>query len=86
MYYIDLNGAYLSCINNIPTGKPDKNYEFEGKNTKIKELLEKLYDIRIKLKKGVFEDFKEDPILANNYQLKDLKDLRKLSLKIKNNL
>ena len=65
LYYIDLNGAYLSCINNIPTGKPDKNYEFEGKNTKIKELLEKLYDIRIKLKKGVFEDFKEDPILAN---------------------
>ena len=53
-----LNGAYLSCINNIPTGKPDKNYEFEGKNTKIKELLERLYDIRIKLKK-------EDPILAN---------------------
>ena len=39
LYYIDLNGAYLSCINNIPTGKPDKNYEFEGKNTKIKNNL-----------------------------------------------
>ena len=58
LYYIDLNGAYLSCIDSIPTGKPNKEYEFEGHNTKIKELLEKLYNIRTQLKLT-------DPVLAN---------------------
>ena len=57
LYYIDLNGAYLSVIDSIPTGKPNKEYQFEGHNTKIKELLEKLYSVRCQLKNT-------DPTLA----------------------
>lgn len=58
LYYIDLNGAYLSVIDSIPAGKPNKEYQFEGHNTKIKELLNKLYIIRKQLKQT-------DPTLAN---------------------
>ena len=58
LYYIDLNGAYLSVIDSIPAGKPDKSYQFKGQNTKIRELLEQLFSMRNQLKKT-------DPILAN---------------------
>ena len=46
LYYIDLNGAYLSCIDSIPTGDCNDNLEFSGENTKIKELMHKMYRIR----------------------------------------
>ena len=37
LYYIDLNSAYLSVIEGIPTGKCDVKGEFNGElNTKIK--------------------------------------------------
>ena len=58
LYYIDLNGAYLSVIDGIPTGIPDKDMKFSSKNTKIKELLDRLYKIRLELKE-------KDPVLAN---------------------
>ena len=58
LYYIDLNGAYLSCIESIPAGKCDIKGNFSQQNTKIKELLERLYNIRSQLKK-------KDPVLAN---------------------
>ena len=52
LYYIDLNSAYLSVIEGIPQGKCDKDGNFtEGLNTKIKELINKLYTIRQQLKK-----------------------------------
>ena len=46
LYYIDLNGAYMSCVKSIPTGKKGD----EEPNTKIKELIEKLYDARVTAK------------------------------------
>ena len=58
LYYIDLNGAYLSCIDSIPAGKCDINGLFTQHNYKIKELLMKLYNIRTQLKTT-------DPVLAN---------------------
>ena len=58
LYYVDLNSAYLSVIEGIPKGKCDKDGNFtEGLNTKIKELINKLYTIRQQLKKT-------NPILA----------------------
>ena len=42
MYYIDLNGAYMSCVESISTG-PNADKE---PNTKIKQLINTLYDIR----------------------------------------
>ena len=52
LYYVDLNSAYLSVIEGIPTGKCDENGNFSGElNTKIKELIHKLYTIRQQLKK-----------------------------------
>ena len=67
LYYIDLNGAYLSVIDGIPTGIPDKDMNFTGKNTKIKELLERLYKIRLELKSSGpgGKEKRSDPILAN---------------------
>ena len=62
LYYIDLNGAYLSVIDNIPSGKCNNELEFESKNTKIKELIDKMYEIRNSLKQS-------DPILANTIKL-----------------
>ena len=51
LYYIDLNSAYLSVIEGIPTGRCDINGNFTGKlNTKTKELIDKLYNIRNSLK------------------------------------
>ena len=51
LYYIDLNSAYLSVIQGIPTGKCDIKGNFNGElNTKIKELIDKLYTIRQSLK------------------------------------
>lgn len=50
LYYIDLNGAYISTIKSIPTGIPNQNNEFEGENTKIKELIELLYYKRLEAK------------------------------------
>ena len=58
LYYIDLNGAYLSCIDSIPAGKCDVHGVFTQHNDKIKELLMKLYDIRTQLKPT-------DPVLAD---------------------
>ena len=47
LYYIDLNSAYLSVVEGIPTGKCDINGNFNGElNTKIKDLINKLYTIR----------------------------------------
>ena len=43
LYYIDLNGAYMSAVKSIPTG-----IDLKGENTKISELIQKLYDIRKK--------------------------------------
>ena len=62
LYYIDLNGAYLSVIDNIPAGKCNKDLEFGEKNTRIKELIDKMYEIRIGLKHS-------NPILANTIKL-----------------
>ena len=45
-YYIDLNGAYMSSVTSIPTGIPNDDLTFSENNYKIKELIEKLYDIR----------------------------------------
>ena len=45
LYYVDLNGAYLSCIEGIPMGKDllvDDVTDLPM-NTKIRELVEKLY-------------------------------------------
>ena len=42
LYYIDLNGAYMSAIKGIPTEN--------GMNTKIKDLIEILYKFRIEAK------------------------------------
>jgi len=51
LYYVDLNSAYLSVIEGIPEGKCNENGEFEGVlNTKIKELIHKLYAIRQEIK------------------------------------
>ena len=47
LYYIDLNGAYMSAITSIPTGKGD---HFTGVNSKIKDLIEQLYKERTKAK------------------------------------
>ena len=63
LYYIDLNSAYLSVIEGIPTGKCDTNGIFNGElNTKIKELINKIYIIRQKIKNT-------NPILAKCLKL-----------------
>lgn len=46
LYYIDLNGAYMAAVKSIPTG----DYPFTGVNTKIKDLIQKLYDARQRAK------------------------------------
>ena len=51
LYYVDLNSAYLSVIEGIPTGKCDESGTFTGElNTKIKELIDKLYETRQRIK------------------------------------
>ena len=51
LYYVDLNSAYLSVIEGIPEGKCDVDGNFSGKlNTKIKDLIHKLYNIRQSIK------------------------------------
>ena len=63
LYYIDLNGAYLSVIQGIPTGKCDIKGNLTGElNTKIKELIHKLYKIRTELKQT-------NPLLAKCIKL-----------------
>ena len=63
LYYVDLNSAYLSVIEGIPTGKCDKNGVFTGElNTKIKTLINKLYNIRQQIKET-------NPILAKCLKL-----------------
>ena len=63
LYYIDLNSAYLSVIEGIPTGKCDINGIFNGElNTKIKDLISKLYTIRLSLKES-------NPILSKCIKL-----------------
>ena len=47
LYYIDLNGAFLAAIDGIPMGE-----DFKEKNTKIKQLIETLYNIRMEAKKN----------------------------------
>ena len=42
LYYIDLNGAYMSAVQSIPTGEQGDSEP----NTKIKQLIETLYGIR----------------------------------------
>ena len=51
LYYIDQAGAYMSSVTSIPSGMPDDDGNFKSENTKIKELIERLYDIRMKAKK-----------------------------------
>ena len=51
LYYIDQAGAYMSSVTSIPSGMPDDDGNFKSENTKIKELIEQLYDIRMKAKK-----------------------------------
>ena len=46
LYYIDLNGAYMSCIEGIPTGYPP--FSNSPMNTKIKSLINELYIARSK--------------------------------------
>ena len=48
LYYIDQAGAYMSSVKSIPTGVSDDDGNFKTENTKIKELIEKLYEFRIK--------------------------------------
>ena len=63
LYYIDLNSAYLSVIEGIPTGRCDENGVFNGKlNTKIKELIYKLYRVRQQIKES-------NPILSKCLKL-----------------
>lgn len=63
LYYVDLNSAYLSVIEGIPMGKCDENGEFAGElNTKIKDLIYKLYDIRQQIKES-------NPILSKCLKL-----------------
>lgn len=52
LYYIDLNGAYMSSVTSIPTGLPNENLDFDGQNTKIKDLIEILYNKRNEAKKN----------------------------------
>ena len=59
LYYIDLNGAYLSCVNSIPAGKCDNDTIFKEENTLIKELIEKMYKIRCRI---------TDPILKTTFK------------------
>jgi len=47
LYYIDLNGAYMSCVESIPTG-----IDFKSQNTKIKDLIEDLYQKRLEAKQN----------------------------------
>ena len=51
LYYIDQAGAYMSSVTSIPSGMPDDDGNFKSENNKIKELIEHLYDIRMKAKK-----------------------------------
>ena len=63
LYYVDLNSAYLSVIEGIPMGKCDENGVFTGElNTKIKDLICKLYDIRQQMKES-------NPILSKCLKL-----------------
>ena len=62
LYYIDLNGAYLSCIKSIPAGKCDNDLVFTEQNTKIKDLIQHLYSIRKELQN-------KDDILAGMIKL-----------------
>ena len=39
LYYVDINSAYLSVIDGIPTGVPDDDLNFSGKNAKIVDLI-----------------------------------------------
>lgn len=48
-YYIDFNGAFCSFMTHIPTGRPTPN--FTGINTKIGELINKMYNARVNAKK-----------------------------------
>ena len=50
LYYIDQAGAYMSSVKSIPTGVSDDDGNFKTENTKIKELIEKLYEFRINAK------------------------------------
>ena len=50
LYYIDQAGAYMSSVKSIPAGVSDDDGNFKTENTKIKELIEKLYEFRINAK------------------------------------
>ena len=63
LYYVDLNSAYLSVIDGIPTGKCDAKGVFGNRlNTKIKDLIDRLYSIRQEIKSA-------NPILAKCIKL-----------------
>lgn len=47
LYYLDLNGAYMSCVDAIPSG-----VENGAMNPKIKGLIDELYAIRMTAKKN----------------------------------
>ena len=50
LYYIDQAGAYMSSVKFIPSGLPDAKGNFKSENTKIRDLIEKLYDARMSAK------------------------------------
>ena len=52
LYYIDQCGAYMSSVKSIPSGLPDVNGNFNEENTKIKDLIEILYEKRMKAKEN----------------------------------
>ena len=62
LYYIDLNGAYLSCVEYIPAGKCNNELVFTEQNTKIKDLIEHMYSLRKELQN-------KDEILAKMMKL-----------------
>ena len=62
LYYIDINGAYLSTVASIPTGRCGHDLVFELYKTKIKDVIERLYCIRQ-------EDKPIDLVLANCLKL-----------------
>ena len=48
LYYIDLNGAYMSAVESIPTGETGDGEP----NTRVKKLIQTLYDERMKAKEA----------------------------------
>ncbi|KAI5502354.1 DNA/RNA polymerases family, partial [Trichomonas vaginalis G3] len=46
IYYVDLNAAYMRFVQYIPTGIPNEDGEFPGRNYTVGKVIQQLYDIR----------------------------------------